>query len=105
MTATAIPIVKDQELISSDLVESASVNSIADFIPSKFNEQEVIDDDEKNEFINIFMCHLIFYGIFCISLVLHVLFDLELSSFIRKIFIHLIELVRNNVIDKKPAFA
>ena len=105
MTATAPPTVKDQELISSGLVESAGVNSFADFIPSKLNDKEVIAKKKKNEFINTFICHLIFYGIFCLSLVLYVLFDLGLSSYLRKIFFHSIEIVKNNVVDKKPAFA
>ena len=53
MTATAPPTVKDQDLISSGLVESASVNSFADFIPSKLNEHELITEQEKNEFVNL----------------------------------------------------
>ena len=42
MTTTAAPTVKDQELISFGLVESASVdvNSITDFTPSKSNESK-----------------------------------------------------------------
>ena len=38
MTATAASRVKDQELMPFGLVESESVNSFADFVPSKFNE-------------------------------------------------------------------
>ena len=60
MTSTAAPTVKDQELVSSGLVESASVNSFADFIPSKLNQKEIITEKEENDFINTFICHLIF---------------------------------------------
>ena len=105
MTATAISTVKDEELLSSGLVESASVNSFADFIPSKLNEQEVIVEGDKTDFINTFICHLIFYGIFCLSLVLFILIDLGLSSYLRKIFLKLIEILKNNFVDKNPAFA
>tara|TARA_B100000579_G_C22207974_1_gene565942 strand:- start:113 stop:430 length:318 start_codon:yes stop_codon:yes gene_type:complete len=105
MTATAAPTVKDQELISSGLVESASVNSIADFGPSKPNEKVIIDEKEKNEFINTFICHLIFYAVFCISLVLHIIFDLGLGALIKKTFIYLIELTKNYFGEENPAFA
>ena len=105
MTATAPPTVKDQELISSGLVESASVNSFADFIPSKLNEHELIAEQEKNEFVNVFICHLIFYAVFCISIVMHILIDLGLGAFIKKTFSQLVELVKNNFVEKNPAFA
>ncbi len=105
MTATAAPRAKDQKIFSSGLVESASVNSITDFIPSKQNENEVIVEKEKNEFIDTFICHLIFYLVFCISLVFHILFDLGLASFVKKIFIQLIEMAKNNFVEKNPAFA
>ena len=105
MTATAPPTVKDQELISSGLVESASVNSFADFIPSKLNKHEVIAEQEKNEFVNIFICHLIFYAVFCISIFMHILIDLGFGAFIKKTFSQLIELAKNNFVEKNPAFA
>ena len=105
MTPTAAPTVKDQELIPSGFVESASVNSIADFVPSKLNEKFVIDEKKNNEFINTFICHLIFYAFFCISLVLHIIIDLGLGSLIKKTFIHLVELTKNYFVEKNPAFA
>ena len=105
MTATAAPTVKEQELISSGLVESASVNSFVDFIPSKQYENDTSTDKEKNEFINTFICHLIFYLVFCISLVLYIFIDLGLGSFVKKTFINLIELAKNNFVEKNPAFA
>ena len=105
MTATAATTVKDHELISSGLVESASVNSIADFVPSKLNKKDVIDKKEKIEFVNTFICHLIFYAVFCISLVMHILIDLGLGSFLEKTFFLFIEIAKNNFVEKDPAFA
>ena len=105
MTATAAPTVKDQELMPFGLVESASVNSFADFVPSNLNESEANEAMEKNDFINNFICHMIFYAVFCISLVLHILIDLGLGSFVKNKFLKLIEISKNIVVEKKPAFA
>ena len=102
MTATAAPIVKDQELMPFGLVESASVNSIADFVPLNLNETEA---NGKTEFINIFICHLIFYSIFCISLVLHILIDLGFGSVVKNKVLMLIQIAKNTVFDNEPAFA
>ena len=103
MTVTSSPpIVKDQELLPFGLVESASVNSFADFVPSNLNETKA---NAKNDFINIFICHLIFYSIFCISLVLHILIDLGLGSFVKNKFLQLIKSVKNTFVEKNPAFA
>ena len=104
MTAAA-PTVKDQELMPFGLVESAGVNAFADFVPSKLNETESNEEKEKNDFINIFICHLIFYAVFCISLVLHILIDLGLGSLVKNQFLQLIEVVKNTVVVKNPAFA
>ena len=101
MTAAA-PTVKDQELMPFGLVESAGVNAFADFVPSKLNE---IETKEKNDFINIFICHLIFYAVFCISLVLHILIDLGFGSFVKNQFLQLIKNPKNNVVENNPAFA
>ena len=103
MTAAA-PTVKDQELLPFGLVESAGVNSFADFVPSNLNETESNVEKEKNDFINIFICHLIFYAFFCISLVLHILIDLGLGSFVKNKFLQLIEIAKNGVVKKNPAF-
>ena len=103
MASTSPPAVIEQELISSELVESASVNSFADFIPSKLNKKEDITEDDN--FINTFICHLIFYAFFCISLLLHIIIDLGLGHLIEKTFIYLIELTKNYFVEKSPAFA
>ena len=105
MTATASPIVKDQELMPHGLVESASVNSFADFVSSNLSETEVNKEKELNDFINTFICHLIFYAVFCISLVLYILIDLGLGSLVKNQFLQLIEIAKDTVVMKNPAFA
>ena len=104
-TTAAASRVKDQKLMPFGLVESASVNSLADFVPSNLNETEANVEMEKNDFINNFICHLIFYSVFCIALVLHILIDLGLGSFVRNQFLQLIETAKNTVVEKNPAFA
>ncbi len=105
MTATAAPTVKDQELMPHGLVESASVNSFADFVSSNFNETKSNKEKDTSDFINTFICHLIFYAVFCISLVLHILIDLGIGSLVKNQFLKLIEIAKNAVIVKNPAFA
>ena len=109
MPTTAAPTVKDHELTSLGLLESASVNSFADFNPSKFNESQVISqivkDKEKEDFINTFICHLLFYAVFCISIVLHILIDLGLGSFIKNKIAQFIGLGKKTIFEKRPAFA
>ena len=104
-TATAAPTVKDQELMPHGLVESASVNSFADFVSSNLSATEANKEAEANNFINTFICHLIFYAVFCISLLMHILIDLGLGSFIKNKFIQLIEITKNIVVERRPAFA
>ena len=109
MTTTAAPTVKDQGLVSFGLVESASVNSFADFIPSKLNESQVKTEHqtekEKEDFKNSFICHLIFYTFLCVSIVLHILIDLGLGSFIKNKFFQFMALWKKNIFEKNPAFA
>jgi len=105
MTATAAPTVKDQELMPFGLIDSASVNSFADFNQSNLNDTEGNESKIKNDFINIFICHLIFYAVFCISLVLHILIDLGLGLFVKNKFLLLIEIANNTLVEQNPAFA
>mgnify|MGYP001238201793 CR=1 FL=1 len=105
MTATAAQTVKDQELMSFGFVESASVNSFAEFVPSNLNVMEENEAKDKNDFINIFICHLIFYAVFCISLLMHILIDLGLGTFVKNKFIQLIKITKNIFVEKIPAFA
>ncbi len=105
MTATAAQTVKDQELVEFGLVESANLNSITDFTPSKVNEREPNSEKEKEDFVNTFICHLMFYAVFCISLVLHILIDLGLGAFIKNKSTQLIGSRKVTVLDKNPVFA
>ena len=105
MTATAAPTLKDKEHVSFGLVESASVNSITDFIPSKSNKSQVSHKKQNNDFANNFICHLIFYAFFCVSLVLHIIIDLGFGSFLNQKFVQLIGLVKKNVLKDGPALA
>ncbi len=104
MTATAAKKVKDQELKPLGLGESSSVNQFVEFVPPNFKETEINEAERKNDFINIFICHLIFYAVFCVSIVLHIFIDLGLGSFVKDKIVQLIEISSNNV-EKKPAFA
>ena len=105
MTATAAPTVKDQELMSFGLVESASVNSFTDFVPSNLKEEVENEANDKNDFINIFFSHLIFYAVFCVSLLLHILIDLGLGSFVKNKFLELTEIAKDILVQKNPALA
>ena len=105
MFTSASPGVKDKELMSLGLVESAGVNSFSDFSTLNSRGKEAKVENEKNYFIDIFICHLIFYTVFCISLVLHILFDLGLGSLIKNQFLHLIEIAKNTFVRQEPAFA
>ena len=109
MTTTAAPTVNEEKLVSFGLVESASVNSFADFIPSKSNESKVnIEQETRNEnedFKNEFICHMIFYAVLCFSIILHILIDLGLGSFIKNKFIQLMESGKKILFEKTPAFA
>ena len=105
MTSTAARTVKDQELMQYGLVESANVNSITNFAPSKVNKSEGTTEKEKEDYVNTFICHLIFYAVLCVSLVLHILVDLGLGSFIQKQFIKFIGFGKETVREKNPAFA
>ena len=90
---------------TNEAVVIISVNSINDFTPSKLKESIVISEKTKDDFVNTFICHLIFYAVFCISLVLHILLDLGLGSLVKNQFLQLIEIARNTVLVKNPAFA
>ena len=105
MTAVAVPLVKDQDIVQFGLVESASVNSITDFAVSKSDKSEVNTQVEDENFVNTFICHLIFYLVFCVSLALHILIDLGLGSFIKSKFTQLIGGLLKPGIKKSPAFA
>tara|TARA_B100000700_G_C14854053_1_gene765410 strand:+ start:596 stop:913 length:318 start_codon:yes stop_codon:yes gene_type:complete len=105
MTIIAAPTEKDQELVSFGLVESASVKSITDFLPSNLNESQVRTEKEEDDFKNTVICNLIFYAIFCVSIVLHILIDLGLGAFIKNKFVQLIRIGKKTFFEKNLAFA
>mgnify|MGYP001331559660 CR=1 FL=1 len=73
----------DQELAQFGWVESGAFNSISDFKSPKTNVEEQIIKKNVSDFIDTFLCHLIFYMVFCYSLSYYVVIDLGLGSFIR----------------------
>ena len=104
MTSTANPTVKDKKIERFGLVESASVNSITDFTPSKLTDTKANNEKEKEDFLNTFICHLIFYLFLLISLVLHILIDLGLGDFLKTQISNLMEFKKKNVVKDVPSF-
>ncbi len=96
---------ENQELVSSEKYKSACINSFSDFAPSNSNDVKANNVNGKNDFMNIFIYHLIFYSFFCIALVLYILIDLRLGSFVKNKFLQLIEIISINIIVTKPALA
>ncbi len=72
----------DQELAQFGWVESPATNSIIDFKSPKSTELEEKTHIKKSNVIDTFICHLIFYLIFCYSLFLYLAVDLGFSSFV-----------------------
>ena len=105
MTATTAPQVKNQKSVPIGLTKSATVNLITDFIPSKFQEGKANTEKEKEDFVNTFICHLIFYAVFCISIVLHVVIDLGLGAFLKNKLNELFGPRKENVLINRPVLA
>ena len=105
MTATTAATVKDQKLVSLGLVESASVNSFADFVPSALTESKAEKVKPKEDFKNIFICHLIFYAIFCVSVAMHIFIDLGFGTFVKNKFLQLMGNDEKSNFKRSPAFA
>ena len=104
MNATAAPIAKEQELLSLGLVETSNSNSINELSPSNENTSK-ITSAANVDFVNIFICHVIFYLIFCVSLVLHILIDLGLGTLIKRYFIKSIRFRKEIAFKEKLALA
>ena len=66
----------DQELAQFGWVESIATNSISDFKSPKVDVLEHKPDKKKSDLLDTFICHLIFYVIFCYSLFIYVVYDL-----------------------------
>ena len=84
----------DQELAQFGWVESVATNSIIDFKKTKSNILEKAIDEKKPDLIDTFICHLIFYVIFCYSLILYLLIDLGFGLFLVKSFFTLIKSIK-----------
>ena len=72
----------DQELAQFGWYESLATNSISDFKSPTIDVEEQTTK-EKGDFIDKFVCHLIFYMIFCYSLFLYIFIDLGFASFLK----------------------
>ncbi len=105
MTATIAQKSKDQDLLSFKFVEPESFNSIIELNPSNASDTKLSEEIVNNDFANAFICHLIFYSIFCVSLVLHIFIDFGLGSVIKKIILQIFGRPNNNVLEKSSAFA
>ena len=75
----------DQELAQFGWVESIATNSISDFKSPKIDVEEQATNEKEFDFIDTFICHLIFYVVFCYSLFLYVFIDLGFGSFLKNI--------------------
>ncbi len=103
MTASVNPFLRDQEIVSSGLLEFANDDPINDFIQTK--DRKVISEKENEDFANTFICHLIFYAIFCVSLVLYILIDLGLGLFLKNALVTLMGFGNRTEFEKTPVFA
>ena len=75
--------INDQELAQFGWVESIATNSISDFKSPKESVVELRTDENTSDHIDTFICHLIFYVIFCYSLCLYVFIDLGFGCFLK----------------------
>ena len=73
----------DQELAQFGWVESIATNSISDFKSPKIDSKEQRINEKESDVIDTFICHLIFYVVFCYSLFLYIFIDLGLGSFLK----------------------
>ena len=73
----------DRELAQFGFVESIATNAISDFKSPKIDIEEQTTNEKESDLIDTFICHLIFYVVFCYSLFLYVFIDLDFSSFLK----------------------
>ncbi len=79
---SAQPII-DQELAQFGWVESIATNSISDFKSPRESFVEQASYEKTSNHIDTFICHSIFYVIFCYSLFIYVFSDLGLGFFLQ----------------------
>ena len=58
-------------------------NSIIDFKSPKIDVEEKTTSEKESDLIDTFICHLIFYVVFCYSLFLYIFIDLGFGSFLK----------------------
>ena len=73
----------DQELAQFGWVESIATNSISDFKSPKIDIKEQTINEKESDLIDTFICHLIFYVVFCYSLFLYIFIDLGFGFFLK----------------------
>ncbi len=73
----------DQELAQFGWVDSIATNSISDFKSPKINVEEPANIEKESNLIDTFICHLIFYVVFCYSLSLYIVIDLGFGPFLK----------------------
>ena len=78
------PKIIDHELAQFGWLESIATNSISDFKSPKIDVEEQKTNEKKSDLIDTFICHMIFYVIFCYSLFLYVFIDLEFGTYLKK---------------------
>ena len=90
---SAQPII-DQELEQFGWMESIATNSIINFKSPSLNVVQKKPDERNSDYIDSFICHIIFYLIFFYSLFIYVVIDLGLGSFFEKNMTTLIKHIR-----------
>ena len=73
----------DQELAQFGWVESIANNSISDFKSPNIAVEEQATHEKESDLVDTFICHLIFYVVFCYSLFLFIFIDLGFGSFLK----------------------
>ncbi len=73
----------DHELAQFGWLDSVATNSISEFKSPKVNIEELTTNNKKSDLIDTFICHLIFYMVFCYSLFLYIFIDLGFGFFLK----------------------
>jgi hypothetical protein len=73
----------DQELAQFGWIESIATNSISDFNSPKIAVKEQTTNEKESDLIDTFICHFIFYVVFCYSLFLYIFIDLGFGFFLK----------------------
>ena len=73
----------DQELEQFGSEELIATNSINDFKSPRSLDEDLKTNEKTFDLIDTFICHLIFYVVFCYSLFLYIFIDLGFGSFLK----------------------